>query len=109
MTVANASTNTTSDTIDLGGVSLDLPSADAEALFQTTIYDNDKECRFAFDVANGTYRSSCISSSSRPIRGVGQRVFDVNFEGETLLNDLDVYALAGGGTIAYRHSRYPLR
>jgi hypothetical protein len=96
VTVANASTNSTSDTIDVGGADVDLSAADAQALFQTTLYDNDQGMSFAFDVDNGTYMVKLHLVEQQTGFVAGDRVFDVNFEGATLLNDLDVYVAAGG-------------
>jgi len=103
ITVSGTTTNSTTDAVDLGGVSLDLSPGDAEDLFQTTLYSEDT-MSWAFDVANGIYEVKLHLIEQQADFVAGKRVVDVSLEGALRLNDLDVFVEAGGTMKAYTES-----
>ncbi len=69
-----------------------------DPLYQSFRYDGSPSSPldFNFTVANGTYEVRLhFAETWSGITAAGQRVFDVLVEGETALNDLDVFAEAG--------------
>jgi len=103
VTVSGTSTNSTDSTINLDLVSLPLSAGDAQSLFQTTFYTTASAgsgMSFDFDVPDGSYDVK-LHLIEQQLEGVGQRVYDVAFEGDVLLDDVDVYALTGSILKAY--------
>ena len=71
--------------------------ADDERVFQSQRYGNGGSFGYRFDVPNGTYEVELrFAEIYSRIDAPGQRVFDVEIEGQTVLNDLDVVAQADG-------------
>jgi hypothetical protein len=103
ITVSGTTANSTTEAVDLGGVSVDLSSADAEDLFQTTLYSTGT-MSWAFDVDNGIYEVKLHLIEQQADFTAGERVVDVSLEGAVRLNDLDVYVEAGGPMKAYTES-----
>ncbi len=69
-----------------------------DTLYQTFRYDGSPSSPldFNFTVANGNYEVRLhFAETWSGITGTGQRVFDVLLEGQTAVNDLDVFAEAG--------------
>ncbi len=100
ITVSGTTSNSTTNAVDLSGVSLDLSPADAASLFQSTLYTTDA-MSFAFGVGNGNYTVKLHLIEQQSSFGVGDRVFDVAFEGAVLLDDFDVFAAVGGTMVAH--------
>jgi hypothetical protein len=100
ITVSGATSNSTTNAVDLSGVSLGLAASDAEDLFQSTLYTTDSMA-WAFDVPNGNYDVKLHLIEQQANFDVGSRVFDVAFEGAVLLDDFDVFALVGAPMVAY--------
>jgi parallel beta-helix repeat protein len=69
----------------------------ADALYQTERYGNFK---YAFAVENGTYDVT-LKFAEIYWGAAGKRVFDVKVEGALVLNDLDIFRMAGGKNVAW--------
>ncbi len=95
ITVSGTTSNSTTNAVDLSGVSLDLGSAAAEDLFQSTLYTTSS-MSWAFDVPDGNYDVKLYMIEQQANFEPGDRVFDVSFEGDVLLDDFDVLANNGG-------------
>jgi len=67
-----------------------------DVLYQTERYADPVEYRF--DIPNGNYTVTlkmCESYWGNTTGGTGSRIFDINLEGTTVVNNLDIYAVAG--------------
>jgi hypothetical protein len=95
----------TSATIDMSDPSI--PAGTPAALFQNHRYDYTglPEMGLSFPTVPGDYEvrlffAETVASKS----SVGARTFDVQAEGQTVINDLDVFAAAGAGNKAIMRS-----
>jgi hypothetical protein len=100
ITVSGTNSNSTTNAVDLSGVSLALSASDAEDLFQSTLYTTSS-MSWAFDVPDGDYDVRLHLIEQQTSFGVGDRVFDVAFEGDVLLDDFDVMEEVGVAMKAY--------
>ncbi|MEM9881449.1 MAG: malectin domain-containing carbohydrate-binding protein [Planctomycetota bacterium] len=96
---AGSGTFTSGSSIDVSDASL--PAGTDARHFQSERYDpsSGQELTYAFDVADGTYRielyfADIFSGTQDP----GDRVFDVEIEGQTVLDDFDIAGEVGGFT-----------
>jgi endoglucanase len=88
-----------------GGIAKDrnnmvITETDDLSLYQTERYDMS---RYTFDLANCTYRVT-LHFAETFFTTRGERRFAVAIEGETVLNDFDPFAVAGGSQIAVHRS-----
>lgn len=80
--------------------SADIPEGIPNSIFQTQRWDGagGPEMQFSFPVEPGDYRVNLFFAELyRPTFRAGARVFDVAAEGVVRIDDLDVFAEAGGG------------
>ncbi|MEE9405174.1 MAG: malectin domain-containing carbohydrate-binding protein, partial [Algisphaera sp.] len=76
-----------------------VPTNTPQVLFQTERFDltSGQEMQWDFAVTPGLYEVRLyFAEISNGITGPGQRIFDVNLEGLTVLNDYDTFAQVGG-------------
>ncbi|MEK7954408.1 malectin domain-containing carbohydrate-binding protein [Luteolibacter soli] len=88
--------NTTSG--DNAGFANAISGTDDDVLYQTFRYDGSASSPldFNFTVPNGNYEVRLhFAETWSSITAAGQRVFDVQLEGQTAINNLDVFAEAG--------------
>jgi hypothetical protein len=93
----NSATFSTAATIDLSDASL--PAGTPIALFQTARFDKPSGANLLWDfpVTPGQYEVRLyFSEIYSGAFATGARVFDVAIEGQTVLNDYDVFADVGG-------------
>lgn len=72
-----------------------------DPLYRVERYDTPSapEMVYSFPVTNGAFRVRLhFAEIYAPLFAAGRRVFDVRAEGETVLDDLDVYARVGGNS-----------
>ncbi|MCW1922902.1 malectin domain-containing carbohydrate-binding protein [Luteolibacter arcticus] len=102
---ANTSTyNSTSGSVDTSALTAETPIAGTEddVLYRTFRYDSSASSPldFNFTVPNGDYEVRLhFAETWSGVTAVGQRVFDVLLEGNTAVNDLDVFAEAGSNAV----------
>ncbi|WP_411896261.1 malectin domain-containing carbohydrate-binding protein, partial [Winogradskyella sp. A2] len=88
----------------VGGKTFENTSATVSPLFQTERSANPPTFEYAFSVPNGDYEvvlhfaEIFFGATGGGSGGVGDRVFDVEGEGITLLDDYDIYADVGPQT-----------
>jgi len=92
----------TSHPISTSRSSLSVPVGTHAALFQTARQDGSAgspmEWNFGGLVNGARYAVRLYFAEIAASPGVGQRVFDVSIEGQTVLDDFDIYAEAGENT-----------
>jgi hypothetical protein len=92
----------TSDPIRTSRAALSVPVGTNAALFQTARQDGSAgspmEWNFGGLVNGARYAVRLYFAEIAANPGVGQRVFDVSIEGQTVLDDFDIYAEAGENT-----------
>ncbi|MEO1235693.1 MAG: malectin domain-containing carbohydrate-binding protein [Planctomycetota bacterium] len=96
---AQSDTYDTDNAIDLSDPSI--PDGTDVRLFQTERWDRSEgeELAYAFDLADGTYRLDVyFAEIYHGTQDPGDRVFDVEVEGQTALNNYDVVDAVGGYT-----------
>ncbi|MBB6429242.1 Kelch repeat-containing protein [Algisphaera agarilytica] len=96
---ADSQPYTSTDTINLTDASV--PANTDEQIFQSERWDNDAgaEMLYSLAVDNGEYEIGLyFADIYSGTQGVGQRVFDVQLEGNTVLDDYDIFADVGGYT-----------
>ncbi|WP_160148080.1 malectin domain-containing carbohydrate-binding protein [Rubripirellula obstinata] len=89
----------TTQPIDLSDPSI--PSGTPQALFQTERWDQgaDPDMKWEFPVTSGPYEVRLFFAETfTGTQSIGARIFDVSIEGQTVLDDYDVYADVGGYT-----------
>jgi len=94
---AQSTTTTVNSSINLGHASV--PTGTPAALFQSERWDQTAggEMQWNFPVAPGMYEVRLyFAETYSKAQKVGGRVFDVLLEGQTVLDDYDVYAEVGG-------------
>lgn len=96
---ADANTSTYNSTSgDISTFANAISGTTDDPLYQTFRYDGSASSPldFNFTVVNGTYEVRLhFAETWSGITAAGQRVFDVLLEGQTAVNDLDVFAEAG--------------
>lgn len=96
---------TRSFTESLAGVSSSVPSAVPQQVFSTGRYDvgvqgDGKEMHYAFPVPAGTEVAVRLYLSDPTAEHVtGSRVFDVSFDGVTMMDNLDLVAVSGSARL----------
>jgi hypothetical protein len=94
---ASSKTTTVSNAINLTHASL--PVGTPEAMFKSERYDEPTKANMQWDfaVTPGTYEVRLyFAETYNKGQGVGKRVFDVMIEGQTVLDNYDVFAEVGG-------------
>ncbi len=96
---SSAADVTVTDTFDMSGVDPSLPMTLFQSLARTTATAGN-QMNWAFTVPAGSYevRMHFGEQSSSTINAVGGRVFDVALEGNTVLDNYDMLAVAPKGT-----------
>jgi hypothetical protein len=97
--VSAAQSKTTSVSSSINMTHASLPVGTPEALFKTERWDQTTgaEMQWDFAVAAGTYEVRLyFAETYSKAQKVGGRVFDVLIEGQTVLDNYDVYADVGG-------------
>ncbi len=96
---SSAADVTVTDTFDMSGVDPSLPMALFQSLARTTATAGN-QMNWTFAVPAGSYevRMHFGEQTSSTINAVGGRVFDVALEGNTVLDNYDMLAVAPKGT-----------
>jgi len=99
------SADTGANTGNVGSSSNSIAGSSEDALFQSQRWDSGAapELVYSIDVDNGGYTVNLyFTEYYSGAFGDGLRTFDVNLEGDTVLNGLDVYAEAGRNSALVR-------
>ncbi len=89
----------------VGGTAGNIPNSiagicsDAQSLYQRERYGADgSEFSYRFDCPPGVYEITLLQAENW-VSGPNQRLFDVTIQDETVIENKDIYALAGGQSI----------
>jgi glucose/arabinose dehydrogenase len=88
----------------LNGMTHDYGTAIISGANDPTIYQTERYAatlRYAVPLPNGSYTVT-LYFAEMYFTGAGQRVFDVTLEGQTVLQDFDIFAIAGAATAVRR-------
>jgi len=85
------------------------PIGNAGNEYDQAIYQTQREglSAYHFWLSDGVFEGQLeveLRFAELTATGPGERVFDVRIEGETVISDLDVYAVAGGRLVAYERT-----
>jgi glucose/arabinose dehydrogenase len=102
--IDNAGQNWSADMDYVNGRTYDYGTAAVSGANDPTIYQTERYAatlKYAVPLPNGTYTVTFYFAEMY-FAGAGQRVFDVTLEGQTVLRDFDIFAIAGAATAIRR-------